>query len=141
MVDDRVRGGRHARRVHDLLRVRLRALEPRRGRARPEARHPGRGARVGEPGHQRRLGAGHDQLDAGRDRRAGERLDVAGADVEHARVAQDAGVARGAEHLGALRGAQQRAHDRVLAPAAADDEDAHYSEAMKSSIGIAVSVS
>ena len=49
-----------------------------------------------------------------------------------------------AEHLGGLRAAQQRADERVLAPAAADDQDPRaicYSAAMKSSTGMAVSVS
>ena len=46
-------------------------------------------------------------------------------------------------HARALRAAQQGAHERVLATAAADHENArgHYSAAMKSSIGMAVSVS
>ena len=71
----------------------------------------------------------------------------------------DPGVAGRAQHLGRLRGTQQRAHDRVLAPAAADHEDtrprireailvsesakrfAGQSAAMNSSIGIAINVS
>ena len=46
-----------------------------------------------------------------------------------------------ATHLGVLRAAQQRTHDRVLAAAAADDEDLSrrgQSWAMKSSTGMAV---
>ena len=50
-------------------------------------------------------------------------VDVLGADVEAARVGRDPGVAGRAEDLGRARGARQRAHDRVLAPAASDDED------------------
>ena len=48
------------------------------------------------------------------------------------------------EHLGRPGAAQQRADERVLAPAAADDQDPRrhcQSAAMKSSIGMAVSVS
>ena len=56
-------------------------------------------------------------------RQAHDAVDVLGRDVEAARVGGDAGVARRAQHLGRARAAQQRAHDRVLAAAAADDQD------------------
>ena len=45
------------------------------------------------------------------------------ADIEARGVRRDARVARRAQQLGRLRAAQQRADDRVLAPAAADDQD------------------
>ena len=65
-------------------------------------------------------------------------------DSTRARVAPDPGVAGRAQHFGRLRRAQQRAHDRVLAAARADDEDPHARsraqiEPMKSSIGMAAS--
>ena len=57
------------------------------------------------------------------------------------RVLRDARVAGVAEHLRLLRRAQERADDRVLAAPAADDQNFGQSAAMKSSIGIAISVS
>ena len=57
-------------------------------------------------------------------------------------VGGDAGVARRGEQVRGLGAAQQGADERVLAPATAHNEDpGHYSADMKSSIGIAVSVS
>ena len=94
------------------------------------------GAAVDEARDQRRLRPDDDEVDPGR----GDRRRVVGA-VERRRLARDPGVPGGAEHLRRLRGAQQRAHDRVLAPAAADDENSGQRAAMKSSIGIAISVS
>jgi hypothetical protein len=56
-------------------------------------------------------------------------------------TAGDAGVAGRAEQLQAvLLGARESAYDRVLATAADDDEDL-YRDLMKSSTGIAASVS
>ena len=51
------------------------------------------------------------------------------------------GVARRGQHVGLARRAQQPAHERVLAAAGSDYEDGRqrYSEAMKSSTGMAVS--
>ena len=51
------------------------------------------------------------------------------------------GVAGRAQHLRGLRGAQQRAHDRVLAATSPDDENLRHNAAMNSSIGIAINVS
>ncbi len=117
-LDHRVGGGRDARGDHDLLRERLRTLQLRGGGARPEAGEAPRGAGVGQARHQRRLGAGHDQVHARLDRRGGQTLDVAGIRaLQHRRVARDAGVPGRAQQLGRLRRARQRAHDRVLAPA------------------------
>ena len=109
----------------------------------PKQRTPAAAQRVGEAGDQRRLGPDDDEVDAGRAGRAGERRRIVGGRVERPRLAPDAGVAGRAQHLRALRRAQQRAHDRVLAPAGADDEDPQRPDAqiapMKSSIGIAAS--
>jgi hypothetical protein len=131
-----VRGGRDAGGLHDLLRERLGALEPGGGGDRSEAAHALGGERVGEPRDERRLRPDDDQVGAGVARRAGERRGVAVRRVERPRVAPDPGVAGRAQHLGRLRRAQQRAHERVLAAARADDEDLQ-TEPMKSSIGIA----
>ena len=60
-------------------------------------------------------------------------------------VARDARRCRAREDLRALRAAQQRAHERVLAPPSADYQYAHrldpQSAAMNSSTGMAVRVS
>ena len=107
----------------------------------PEGGDAARGQEVDEAGDERRLGPDDDEVDGLALGRRGHGGHVAGADVEQARVARDAGVAGRAEHLGLLRRAPERADDRVLAPARADDEDLHDRLAMKSSIGIAESVS
>ena len=100
----------------------------------PKHGDAGRGARVGQAGHERRLGADHDEVHALGD---SLRREVVAADDP--RLARDARVAGRAQQLRGLRRARERAHDRVLAPAAADDEDLRHREAMKSSIGIAAS--
>ena len=119
------------------------ALEPSScatSRVGPKAAMPRGGEEVDEAVDQRRLGAHDDEVDAlvgGRRRHPGH---VGDGDVEQARVARDARVARRAQDLGALRRAPERADDRVLAPARADDEDLQRL-AMKSSTGMAASVS
>ena len=70
-----------AGRGRDLVAERLAALDPGRGRGRPEDRDPGRGERVGDAGRQRRLRPDDDELDrvAPRERDDGgpvERIDV-----------------------------------------------------------------
>ena len=96
-----------------------------------EARQAAGGAGVRQPGHQRRLRAGHDQLDARRGRGRGEPFDVARVAASTVRVARDPRVAGRAQQLGLLRGARERAHDRVLAPAGSDDEDAQRARATR----------
>jgi len=71
-------------------------------------------------------------------RHASEHRMIGPLGVERPRVAADARIARGAQHLGRPRGAEQRPDDRVLATAGADDQDPHTAP-MKSSIGIAES--
>ena len=90
---------------------------------------------------ERGLGADDDEVDVLVLGEVRERGDVVDADVEGRGVRGDPGVAGRGEHLGRLRRALQRPDDRVLAPSGADDEDAHLERAMKSSIGIATSVS
>ena len=102
----------------------------------PNADDPRLDAAVDEAGDQRDLRPDDDEVDPGR----GDRRRVLGA-RERRRLARDPRVPGRAEHLRRLRGAQQRAHDGVLAAAAADDEDAGQRAAMKSSIGIAIRVS
>ena len=57
-------------------------------------------------------------------RQAHDALDILGRNVDAARVSGDARVAGRAQHLRSPRAAQQRADDRVLAPAAAGDQHA-----------------
>ena len=131
-----VGAGRDAGRLHDLLREGLGALQPRRGRERAEAAHALRGERVRQARDERRLRPHDDEVDGRVARRAGQGGRVVSGRLEHVGVAADARVAGRAQDLGRLRGAQQRADERVLAPARADDEDPHTAP-MKSSIGIA----
>ena len=131
-----MRARRHARRLHHLLGERLGALEPGGRGDRAEAAHALGGERVGEPGHERRLGPHDHEVDRGRAGGPGQRRDVVGRRVERPGVVPDARVAGRAEQLRGLRGARERADERVLAPARADDEDPHTAP-MKSSIGIA----
>ncbi len=124
----------------------LGALQPRGRRARAEHRDAARDELVGEPGDERHLGADHDEVAALRRGGIGEPGDVVDRDREQPRVGRDAGVAGRAQQLRRRGRALQRAHERVLAPAGADDEDprghaAAQIDAMKSSIGIAGSVS
>ena len=66
---------------------------------------------------------------------------VIAAEEPQARVAGDAGVARRAQQLRALRRAPERADDRVLAPTRADDEDLHASMAGSAAVGARVAES
>ena len=114
---------------------------------RPEHRDPARGELVGEAGDERHLGPDDDEVDALRRGGVGQPGDVVDGDRQQPRVGGDARVAGRAQQLGRGGRALQRAHERVLAPAGADDEDlgagnaAAQIAAMKSSIGIAGSVS
>ena len=136
--------GRDAGGRHHLLRERLRALEPGRGAARPEAAHARLAQRVGDARDERRLGADHHEVHAGRGGRPREPRRVAGsAPASTTASARMPALPGRAQQLGRLRRAGERAYQRVLAPTGADDEDLHraQSDAMKSSIGIAVRVS
>ena len=102
------------------------ALEPSSraaSRVGPKHRIAGGRQRVGEAGHERRLGADHHQVGPLGLRRGHEPLDVVGRDVQGPDLLGDPGVARRADQLGLLGRAQQRVHDRVLARARADDKN------------------
>ena len=124
-MQDRVRCGGNPRRAHELLGVDLRALDPGRLRAGPERGDAAGLERIDQAGHQRRLWTHDDEIDALGRGGVDDRANVFGADLETARVRRDARVAGSAQQLDPLRRAGQGAHDRVLAPAAADDQDAH----------------
>ena len=102
---------------------------------------PAPARRSTSPRDERHLRPDDDEVDALALDRGDEPVDVLDGDVEQARVGGDAGVAGRAQQLGLLRRALQRAHDRVLAPAGADDEDLHVRASYELSMGIADSVS
>ena len=92
---------------------------------------------VHQPRHQRRLWAHHDEVDFALAREGhqvvvGEAFDP---------VAGDPGVARGGEQVRLARAAGQRTEQSVLAPATTDHQDLGQSAEMKSSMGMAESVS
>ena len=93
---------------------------------RAEGPQPLRLERVHEAGHERRLGPDHGQVRALLLREPHQAVDVVGRHVEAGRVRGDAGVAGSAQDLRRARAAAQRAHDRVLPPSAADDENFHW---------------
>ena len=69
VAEHHVRGGGHAAVAHQLLRVGLRALDPRGGPGRSERADARRAQRVHEAGHERRLGPHHHEVDPARPRR------------------------------------------------------------------------
>ena len=123
----------------------------------PKQRDAGRAQRVGDAGHQRCFRADHHQRHAEQYGQARDRLRIVDVDaVDDLGIGRDPRVARGAEQLRRARRTGERLHERVLTGAAAEHEHAiggaghgsarirhatGYSEPMKSSIGIAVSVS
>ena len=125
--EGRVARGRDAVPRHEGLGVVLRALELRRRLRRAEDRQPRRPEGVDDARGQRRLGPDHGQRrvlaregDEIRNRRQ--------RDVGEPGLARGAGVARRDEHPGHPRGLRELPRQRVLAAAAADDEDVHARE-------------
>ena len=116
------RGGRDAGGLHDLLGERLGALELRSGARRTEDRDPPPTHHVGDPGHQRRLGAHDDQVRTQRLGEVGDRLPRERVDVVQRGDRRDAGVARRRVHRAHAGVERERAGQRVLAPPGADDE-------------------
>ncbi len=81
--------------------------------------------RIYQACHQGSLGAHDGEVDALALHRRDDSVDVIGSDVEQPRIPRDAGVAGRAQQLVLPSRALQRKHDRVLAPASADDQDLH----------------
>ena len=141
------------------LAKRLRALQLRgRRRSGPKRAMPAAAQRVDEARDQRRLGADDDEVDGlARAPASTSAVDVVDGDGDAPRVARDARRCPGAQRTSGRCGERlQRAHDRVLAappapttrtfdasqpPVGGSRDRVRHSEAMKSSIGIAISVS
>ncbi len=124
-------GGRDASGDHHLLAVGFGCLESGRLCDRTEARDPGLGAGIDETGDERRLGPGDDKVATALRCERDETGDVVGRDRDDLGVGCDPGVARGADQLGRLRRALERADDRVLTPAASDYEYAGQIRSMR----------
>jgi hypothetical protein len=118
IAEDGVRRRRHPAALHQLLRIRLRSLDAGGRLRRPERGDARLSQVVDEPGHQRRLGPHHDQVDPALAR---ERDEVGVRDALHA-VGRDPRVTGRRDHLGRSGAAQQRADERMLAPAPAYHE-------------------
>ena len=143
---DPVAAGRHAGRLHHLLGVDLRALEPRGLAPGPKHGHRGGPQRVDEPGDERRLRPDDDEVDARVDRRAGQRARGrrrrrrAPPPPRGSRRCRARTAARGAAASARARGpARARGRRRRRRGPAWGNRRGAQSEAMKSSIGIAAS--
>ena len=126
VVDRLAARGGHAGGGHDVLGERLRALDARRGGARPEAGDAGVAQRVADARDERGLGADDDEVGAPLTGQGDDLL--AGGGVGEARVLGErgrAGVAGGGgegRHLGV---AGEGEEEGMLAGSGADDQDAH----------------
>ena len=80
---------------------------------------------VGGAGHERRLRPDDGEVDAQVASELDEPLDVLATDGMAAAQPRDARVAGSCMQLSELRAAQERARQRVLATARADEEDPH----------------
>ena len=81
---------------------------------------------VRDAGHERRLGADHDEVDVDAVRTSSSRPSaVVGANRVAAAERRDARVARRGVQLVEPRALRELPGERVLAPARADDEDVH----------------
>ena len=130
------RSGRgHAGRRHDVLGERLRALDPRRRRARPEDRDADVAQLVGRAGHERRLRPDDGEVDAQVAGELDEPLDVLAANGMAAVQPRDARVAGRGVELREPRAAHERARQRMLATARADEEDPHGASLVRRSGG------
>src|SRR5690606_40254803 len=122
-----VAGGRDRMLREEGLRIRFRALEPRRRRARPEAAQPGRIETIHDAGDERLLGPDDRERDRFALRERDEAVEIVRTDrdVSHPRLARRSRVTRRDQHLGDERRLGGLPSDRVLAPAGADDEYLH----------------
>ena len=109
----------------NALRVILRALELRRGFRGAEDAQSGRAERVDDAGGERRLGSDDRERDRLLRRERHEVGDRGAGNVRELGLARGAAVARRHEHLRDARRLRDLPRERMLASAAADDEDVH----------------
>jgi hypothetical protein len=105
----------------------LAALKARREAARAEAGQAGRLERVDDAEHERSFGSDHGEADVLRTRERHEPGNVHGGDrdIPALRFRRRAGVARRDQDFADARRLRELPGERVLAAAAADDEDFH----------------
>ena len=118
-------GGRRAAGGADLLGEGLRGLEPRRRAAGAEGEDAAGAQHVGDAFGQRRLGADHDEVDGVLGAEGEDLLAVEDVERHAGRLLGDAGVAGRAPEPVAFRVLREGPGQRVLAAAAAEDEDVH----------------
>jgi len=118
-------GGRHTGRAQDLLGEGLRALDARRLRARPEDGDAGGPQLVGESGDEWGLGADDDEVDAEAAAESDEGVRVGCTEAVARAQLGDARVSGRRVELAEKWTLRDLPRERVLPPAAADDEDVH----------------
>src|ERR1051326_1688206 len=121
----RERRGRDFILAQHLFRERLAAFEPRGLASRRENFKAPLLEELGDSERERQLGTDHRQIDAVFLRERGELLDVVDRDRHELGALADAVAARRDEYFLDARALPQLPNERVLAPAAADDEDFH----------------
>src|SRR5690606_22328938 len=128
----RVGRRRHAVAAQEILRVSLRALQPRRALARAEATQPGALERVDDAEHERRFGAYDREIDALALRKADQPVDVVCAQLHVAdvRLERRASIAGRDVHRAHTRRLRRFPRERVLAAAGTDDENSHKPSAV-----------
>ena len=111
----------------EILRVRLRALEPRSSWPGPNAAQPRFRKRVDDAEHERTFRTDDRQVDRLRGGESHEPGDVFGCDLDVARLRLERGarIAGRDEHLRHARRLRDLPRERVLAASATDDEDTH----------------
>ncbi len=110
---------------HEVLREHLAALELRRGARGPEDAQAARAEQIDNAEVERQLRPDDGQVDVLMHRQRGEPIDVAAADGDPSCDSADAGVAGSADDFRHAGFGRQLPGERVLAAAAAHDEDSH----------------
>ena len=118
-------GGRDRVPSHHRLGERLGAFDRGRPCARPEHREAGGGQPVGESRHQRHLGTDHDHIRPLLVGKPHERVVIVDGHGDTRGVTRDARIARCRHEPREQRTLRDLPAERVLAAAAADDEDVH----------------
>jgi len=119
--------GRHAVTTHEIFRERLARFELRR---QPPGTKDGAAAsaeQIRDATRERCFGTNHRQVDAFLLSERQHRLRIAGVNWEGSVVSSDTGVSRRAQDLVNARILREPPTERVLARAAADNEDSHVS--------------